>query len=286
MIENLKGIHETVNYKENTNIRLYDNTEAEDYPAHWHTPIEIIMPLENFYSVFYNNHVFELNPGEIIIICPGVIHTLKAPKIGRRIIFQAELSMFHEIKELESVLSLLNPTFIITPKSLPSIHGKLYQYMLEIMEEYKKDSSLTETIIYSRLLEMFALIGRSHVKNIPLLDTGNIKQKEYTEKFIFICNYISEHCTEELTLEEVASYAGFSKYHFTRLFKQFTNISFYKYVNKKRIATAETLLINPQLTITDVALRSGFSSPSAFIRMFKILKSCTPTEFRQMYIHN
>ena len=130
---------------------------------------------------------------------------------------------------------------------------------------------------------MFALIGRNHTEQVSLLDSDNIKQKKYTEKFIFICNYISCHCTEDLSLEEVASLVGFSKYHFARLFKQFANISFYKYVNKKRIATAETLLINPQLSITEVALRSGFSSPSAFIRMFKIVKSCTPTEFRRMY---
>lgn len=286
MIENLKGIHETVNYKEYTNIRLYDNTEAENYPSHWHTPLEIIMPLNNTYNVIYNTHVFEVKPGEIIFICPGVIHSLKAPKTGRRIIFQAELPMFNEIKELESILSLLNPTFIITPESFPAIHDKLCQCMLEIMEEYKKDLPLAETKIYSMLLEMFALIGRHYTENVSLLDTANIHQKKYAEKFIYICNYISCHCTEELTLEEVASLVGFSKYHFSRLFKQFTNVSFYKYVNKKRIATAETLLINPQLSITEVSLRSGFSSPSAFIRMFKIIKSCTPTEFRQMYIRS
>ncbi len=286
MIENLRGIHETVNYKKYTNIRLYDNIEAEDYPAHWHTPLEIIMPLKNTYSILCSTHEFELKPGEIILICPGVIHSLKAPKSGRRIIFQAELPMFNEINELESILSLLNPTFIITPETFPAIHGKLYDCILEIVEEYKKDLPLAETKIYSRLLEMFALIGRNHTENVRLLDSANIRKKKYAEKFIFICNYICTHCTEELTLEEVASLAGFSKYHFTRLFKQFTNISFYKYVNKKRIATAETLLIDPQLSITEVALRSGFSSPSAFIRMFKIIKSCTPTEFRQMYIHS
>jgi len=82
----------------------------------------------------------------------------------------------------------------------------------------------------------------------------------------------------------VADITGFSKYHFTRLFKQFTNISFYKYLNQKRIANAETLLINPDMSITEVALHSGYTSLSAFIRMFKLIKNCTPTEFRHMYI--
>ena len=44
MIENLNGIHETVKYKENSNVKLFINAEAEDYPIHWHTPMEIIMP--------------------------------------------------------------------------------------------------------------------------------------------------------------------------------------------------------------------------------------------------
>ncbi|MDK2808396.1 MAG: hypothetical protein PWP24_1131, partial [Clostridiales bacterium] len=211
MIENLKGIHETVNYKENTNIRLYVNDEAENYPAHWHTPMEIIMPLESIYSVLYNTHIFELRPDDIIFICPGVIHSLKAPKVGKRIIFQAELPMLYEIKELESVLSLLNPTFLVTPEEFMGVHEKLKKFLLEIMEEYLQDAPLTESMIYARLLEIFALLGRTHTENITLLDEGNIKQKEYTEKFMSICSYINEHCTEELTLEEVASYAGFSK---------------------------------------------------------------------------
>ena len=89
--------------------------------------------------------------------------------------------------------------------------------------------------------------------------------------------------SENLTLDDIANIAGFSKFHFTRLFKQFTNVSFYKFLNQKRIANAEKLLANPEYTITDVALNSGFSSLSSFIRMFKIIKNCTPTEFRSMY---
>jgi len=283
MIENLKGIHETVNFKENTNIRLYDNDKVEDYPIHWHTPLEIIMPLENVYTIIYNNQTYVLHPGEIIFISAGVLHTLKAPNHGRRIIFQAECAILNEIKELESILSFLPSVFIITPEVSPPIHDKLYTLMLEITEEYFKDAALTEASIYARLLEIFVLIGRNHTSSLEKFENKTTKQKEYTEKFLSICSYINEHCTEDLTLAYIADLAGFSKYHFTRLFKQFTSVSFYKYVNQKRIAYAETLLIDPQMSVTEVALHSGFSSPSAFIRMFKILKSCTPTEFRQMY---
>ena len=46
MIENLRGIQETVNFKTNINIRLYANEDCEEYPLHWHAPLEIIMPLK------------------------------------------------------------------------------------------------------------------------------------------------------------------------------------------------------------------------------------------------
>ena len=85
-----------------------------------------------------------------------------------------------------------------------------------------------------------------------------------------------------MSLDDAANLAGFSKYHFTRLFKDFTGYSFYKYLNKKRIEHAERLLIDPEVLITEAALQSGFSSLSSFIRMFKIIKGCTPTEFRNM----
>ena len=103
------------------------------------------------------------------------------------------------------------------------------------------------------------------------------------EKFLYITDYINEHFAEDLTLEDAADLAGFSKYHFSRLFKQYTDTSFYKYLNQKRISHAKKLLLDPQISVTDVALQSGFTSLSAFLRMFKQMNQCTPTEFRSMY---
>ena len=65
MIENLKGIYETVNFKENTYLRLYDNEECENYPPHWHTPVEIIMPTENIYTVECCNQRIVLRENDI-----------------------------------------------------------------------------------------------------------------------------------------------------------------------------------------------------------------------------
>lgn len=286
MIEQLKGTHETVHFKEDTKLRLYDNYKYEHYPAHWHSPLEILMPTEHDYTAICCNTTYHLNTYDILIICPGVIHALYAPTQGRRIIFQADLSMLHQIKELESVLSYITPSFLITEALYPDMHNDIKNLLLSIKEEYLTNETLSEASIYSKLIELFVIIGRNHKKKNDSIEDNYNKQKEYKDKFIWICNYISENCTESLTLDDISQLAGFSKYHFSRLFKQFTNVSFYHYLTMKRISIAETLLTNPQMSIMEVSQQSGFPSISAFIRMFKLTKSCTPTEFRNMYTND
>lgn len=286
MIESLNGIFKTINYKQSTSIKLYDNDEYEDYPAHWHTTPEIIMPTENIYTVECYNQIITLREGDIILICPGCIHTLYAPEKGRRIIFQADINPLRFMKEIETLVTIISPLIVITPEDFPSIYDKVKSLLLEIKNEYLSSStSFSKVSIYSKTLEIITLIGRSRAAagmETPSPDAPR-NQEEYIEKFIEICNYISAHCSDELNLEAVASMSGFSKFYFSRLFKQFTNVSFYKYVNQKRIEKAAEMLTEPNISITNVALSCGFESLSSFIRMFKIVKGCTPTEFRNMY---
>lgn len=285
MIETLNGIFETVNYKQNTSLKLYDNDEYEDYPPHWHTTMEIIMPTENIYTVECSGQTITLRESDIILICPGCIHALYAPKAGRRIIFQPETNALRFMKDIQILFTRISPLIVITPEDFPAIHGKLCSLLMEIKNEYLNAcSSFSEVMIYSRVLEIIALIGSSYAYTAQA-QPGSVpvKQGEYMEKFMEICDYIGAHCSDDLSLDEAADMSGFSKFYFSRMFKQFTHVSFYRYVNQKRISKATELLIDPKASITDVALNCGFSSLSSFIRMFKIIKGCTPTEFRSMY---
>lgn len=285
MIETINGICETVHYKQDTSLKLYDNDEYENYPPHWHNTMEIIMPTENTYMVECGNQTTNLQENDIILICPGCIHTLYAPTSGRRIIFQPDINQLRFMKDIESLLTMISPFIVITPEDFPSIHERIRQLLIEIKDEYQNTMfSFSETLIYSKVLEILSLIGRNNVPQTQSHVKGMlIEQEEYVEKFNKICEYISIHCSEDLDLDTIASMSGFSKFYFSRLFKQFTNITFYKYVNQKRIEKAAKLLTEPKNSITDIAINCGFSSISSFIRMFKIIKGCTPTEFRNMY---
>ncbi|MCL2254263.1 MAG: AraC family transcriptional regulator [Lachnospiraceae bacterium] len=282
MIETLNGIRETVNFKSDTHLRMYKNNETEFYPSHWHAPLEIVMPLENSYPVMCNNKQYEIKEGELLLITPGALHNMGGTP-GMRLIFQADFTILHGIKELAATLTLISPALHITAENASEIHSSAQKLILGIADEYFNDLLLSEAAIYAKLIELFVLIARHYSQSsLPTNNSGS-KQREYIERFLLVCNYINEHFSEDLTLDEIADLSGFSKYHFSRLFKQFTNTSFYKYLNRKRIENAVNLLMDSGLSITDVALRCGFSSLSAFIRMFKIIRGCTPSEFKALY---
>lgn len=283
MIEVLNGIRETVVYKDIEGFKLHDNTDFEAYPEHWHTAIEIIMPVENIYHVSCKKEIFTIQEGEILLINSGVIHGMPSTVRGKRLILQADLFLLHNVAGMESTLSTIPQALLLTPATAPAIHAKLQELMLAISREYYSDAILINASIYAKLLEMLILVGREYAGARNAFDTSSGKQQEHFEKLMTLCNYIHEHCTEDLCLDDAAALAGFSKYHFTRLFKNYTGVSFYKYLNQKRIEHAEKLLVDPNLPITEVALQSGFSSLSSFIRMFKLINDCTPTEFRNLH---
>ena len=286
MIAHLEGIHETVDYRDQSGLRLYNNDDFEKYPKHWHTCLEIIMPVQNTYMLNCDGNRFHMQEGDILVICPGCLHTLEASQ-GQRYIFQAEMTPFSAFGEVKALIDKLYPAALFTPATTPAVYPAVREMLETIVKEYNAGQPLYGASIYARLTDLFVMLSRQNESfSLPAPGMAGTKQREYIEKFTDVCDYINEHCCEDLTLEMMAARAGFSKFHFTRLFKEFANVSFYRYLNQRRIEHASVLLINPENSVTSVSLASGFTSQSSFIRMFKILKGCTPSAFREMYNNN
>lgn len=284
MIKSLHGIRETVDFAEGSSIVVYENDEYEDYPNHWHTPLEIIMPISGGYRVVCEGVSFDLNTGDILLISPGTLHSLYAPQAGRRLIVQVDFSFFSQLKEFNSVLAFMAPGICLSAQGTSEIHAEAKHILHRVLEEHHGKGALKEVLIYSWLTQLIVLVGRQYTEPAPEHAQRMPKHQDYIDKFLSVCDYINQHFDENMTLEDAAALAGFSKFYFTRLFKQFTGVSFYKYLNRRRIMYAEQLLIEPNISVTEVAIRSGFGSLSAFIRMFKLQKGCTPTEFRSLYL--
>ena len=180
MIEKLDGTHEIVNYKKNTNIRLYDNIEYEEYPDHWHSSLEIVMPIKDCYRVQCSNEEIVLRENDILIVCPGTIHHYYACR-GERLIFQIDFNVIHHIRSLESVMSMISPLYLISPEDQPGIHSQINKMLKEIMEIYDTDELMSEAQIYAKMIDVFVLIGRNYAAGSVSADVNTLKKKEYSE---------------------------------------------------------------------------------------------------------
>ena len=273
---------ELIQYHQDSFVRIWYNDLPAGYDPHWHTALEIIVPVENWYEITIHDDVFHANPGDIMLIPPSDLHRLSAPEEGSRFVFLFDLSTLSRLHGFASIQSILSKPHLLTRATYPNIYDDVYQILLQMRNEYFTKSEFAELTIYSLLLNLFVKLGTNHLEHIDLFSGIRVyKQKEYIDKFNSVMDYIDSHYMEDLNLDEIASSIGFSKYHFSRLFKQYTNYTFCAYICHRRIKVAEELLEKPDLSITEVALQSGFPSISTFNRLFKQSKGCTPTEYRE-----
>lgn len=106
-------------------------------------------------------------------------------------------------------------------------------------------------------------------------------RQEYLTRINRVVDYIQHHLIEDLSLTVLAKVANFSPYHFHRLFKAITGETLNDFVRRVRLEKAGGMLVlNPQETITNIALECGFSSQAVFSRAFREYFGSSPTEFR------
>lgn len=93
--------------------------------------------------------------------------------------------------------------------------------------------------------------------------------------------YIEARLTEKLSSAEVAEAAGYSPYHFHRIFQSLTRTSVSEYISKRRLTRAAYDLFHTDGRIIEIALRYRFDSQEAFTRAFRKLFSVSPGQFRK-----
>jgi AraC-like DNA-binding protein len=91
---------------------------------------------------------------------------------------------------------------------------------------------------------------------------------------------------ENLPLEEIASAAHLSPFHFARLFKKLTGATPHAYLAALRSARAQTLLADTDFSITEVGARVGYDSPSHFAKAFRQATGLSPSAFRNAVVRS
>ena len=126
-----------------------------------------------------------------------------------------------------------------------------------------------------KLLTIFA-------QHLEIVSNRIVMQRENAEPPMITKakDFIREHHTEDLSLLQVAQVANANHFHFCRLFKRSTGLSFTNFLSRVRIEKSKNLLNNPQLRVSEIAYEVGFQSLTHFNRVFQKLLGQSPTEYR------
>ncbi|MBO7335884.1 MAG: AraC family transcriptional regulator [Lachnospiraceae bacterium] len=281
-IEYIEGNHEVVDFHDNSSVRIWCNMEAVGYKPHWHEALEILLPVENYYEVVIHDETVRINPGEIFVIPPGCMHEIKNPPAGgTRFIYLFDMTVLNQMKGFAGLQPALISPIHATKSSYPRIFDEAYNTLIRMRNLYFYGGAYSELAVYSLFMSFLILFGENHDTDEKLFsNTKPHKQQQYVKEFNRLLEYINDNYMQPITLEDAAESIGFSKYYFSRLFKQYTDYTFCDYLTLRRIRAAKELLSDPEYSIMDIAMNTGFSSISTFNRVFKDSEGCTPSAFR------
>jgi AraC family transcriptional regulator len=219
-----------------------------------------------------------LSPGEIAIIPAGV------PLRWR----------WHSGRSQETLHIYLHPRFVQRTAQMCDLnHGQIaIEPQLGVRDEQL--SYLAMSLLYEMKEEN--VVGRLYADSMAsviaiqlvrryscLKDVRITKGGMAPHKLRRALEQISDHLDQEqdISLAVVAEEVGMSYYHFSRSFKQSIGLSPINYITRQRIERAKRLLAETELPISEIALRTGFSSQSHFTTSFRRLAGVTPSSFRR-----
>ncbi len=174
-------------------------------------------------------------------------------------------------RELFSRLLEINPHL-----ELPHHDPKVYQTKPWVNKKvvFQSVNQHLETIgIIGQLFSRFLLPGQSSPANALL--HYNIQP---------ILRHIQENLSNEISIDELARMAYFSKDHFTRIFKSLLGMPPCEFIIRKRIEKAQLLLLTTDLSHTRIMEETGIRNASYFSRIFKKYTSYTPAVYRRQGI--
>lgn len=131
------------------------------------------------------------------------------------------------------------------------------------------------------LLQYFAEQLATHATNLQLLEDNSELETISRAKA-----FIKENLSEDLSLQSIAKQVHLSSSHFSRLFRQATGFTLTDYINRCRIDHAKSLLLHPNLRVSEIAFQIGYQSLSQFNRSFSRIVGCPPSQWRTAKMKN
>jgi AraC family transcriptional regulator len=229
------------------------------------------------FNVFRNS--FDSYNGCVLVTKPGhertVTHTHTIP--DECTIFDFKTDFYSHLLEHHGSLNFftdndLHSTLLKTDAELEFLHFYIFQQVvtgsgskLEIDNLVMDilDRTLAGLTPYERDLRINTRLKRNHLQTIE-------KAKAY----------ITQNFSNDISLMEIAEHCHVSAFHFSKIFKMFTDCSPHQFLLTVRLKHAEVLLRNTSLPVMEVAFSSGFNSIEYFTAAFKNKYRFPPARFR------
>ena len=279
----LQGRQEFVTYPDDSTIRMWYGVTPDTFTLHWHTAMEILLVLEGECESGNGDGSFVVGKDEVVIMPPRCPHTLSMGEGGRRCLFLFEMDALEKMRDFAPLLKMSTQSLHITAQH-PQ-HDDIVATLNQIITLYRFREPLWNTMCYSLLMQMLAKLGRNSLIRAYEQEPSPQHRRLAASPQVMesVLGYINQNYMKDITLEEMATYAGYSKWYFSRVFKQYTGVSYMQYLTQVRVSHIRQALIDDRTSVTQIYEHSGFSSISTFNRAFKEVTGCAPSEYRAIY---
>lgn len=252
--------------------------------SHWHNEMELICIELGCGLVRLNKETLRVKKGDILIVNCGVLHEMKTdPRqilYYKSIVFDLSfLAAPHGDLCQERVISLLmeNKAEFI---HLISPDNESYENLFRLFYQIHDCHRLKEPYYYVQLKSLFFEFFYVMLKENYIIP-ADTEQNKNLASIKTVLDYINLHYQENLSAKELTQLSNYSEYYFMKLFRQYTGKTLIAYINDFRLEKAKPLLLHSDASITDIAIETGFSSPSYFIKKFRESNGISPYKFRR-----
>ena len=111
---------------------------------------------------------------------------------------------------------------------------------------------------------------------------SSVKQAEVHPVIQKVCDYVDNNLSQDISLEQMAEFAGVSSFYLSKLFKEEKGETFINFISDKRLETARRLLSETELSIKEITAKVGYNDQNYFSRIFKNKYGLSPKEYRKV----
>lgn len=170
-----------------------------------------------------------------------------------------------------------------TKKQFTTVARQVLKYGTEVDLKKLEETWFQSRVVTKRQYESVLRLLNIFAQHLSTLSNQLIVREETAESPAIsrARQYIADHHSDEMSLEEVAKAVNMSAFYFCKMFKKATGMTFTDYLARVRVEKVKNLLLNPHKRISEAAFEAGFQSLSQFNRVFRKIAGEAPTAYRE-----